>query len=232
MPVPASVPGASLPAPAGFAPARLHHRASPPYARQASDAAAGPGFFAQPLTIRPGPAAPHAAANWQHAEAKSGQTAARRPSERPHKRLQRVTPANRLTTSAAADVWCWYSKACLPRGTQKVIEDGRAIEQFDATGRMKFGMPLQAHHKTRALVADRLDDIVALRHRFDRDIAPQVLDGLVVDGIDQRFTRLWKQARQGRAFREDDGMAVAVIQIVHVGTRAFHVGGDILVQGT
>ncbi|MNN17842.1 hypothetical protein D3C81_1310380 [compost metagenome] len=96
---------------------------------------------------------------------------------------------------------------------------------------MEFRVPLQAHDEARALVADGLDDIVALRIRFHRDVASQILDRLMVDGIDQRLTRLREHAGQRRAFREDDGMAVAVVQIVDVRSGAFHVRGDVLVQG-
>jgi hypothetical protein len=76
---------------------------------------------------------------------------------------------------------------------------------------MEFRMPLQAHHETRALVADRFDDIVALGYGFDGDIAAQVFHGLVVDRIDQGLPGLGKQRGQRRALGEQDSVAVAVI---------------------
>ena len=102
-------------------------------------------------------------------------------------------------------------KPRLARRAQELVEDRRAVEQVDPAGPVELRVPLQPHHEIGALVADRLDDPVRIRHRLDRDVAPQVLDRLVVDRIDDRPLAPAGTCAPARPGREHDRVAVRVV---------------------
>src|SRR5204863_3851940 len=58
--------------------------------------------------------------------------------------------------------------------------------------RVEFRMPLHGEQIARTHVADRLDDAVRVGPRFDDEVAAEILDRLMMDGIglDHRCTRI------------------------------------------
>src|SRR5262245_12968581 len=71
---------------------------------------------------------------------------------------------------------------------QEIIENRRVVDERSIVGCVEFGVPLHREHVARTSPPDCLDHTVRLGPGFDDEIAPEVLHGLMMDGVglDQR----------------------------------------------
>ena len=91
-------------------------------------------------------------------------------------------------------------------------------------------MPLDAEHVGLAVPADRLHQPV-VGHRFHLHLAPQVLDRLVMDGIDRGARQAAVQLGQAGVGQDADAVEVVVVVfLVVMGHGAGALGRQVLVQ--
>ena len=92
-------------------------------------------------------------------------------------------------------------------------------------------MPLHAEHVARTAPADGFDDVVGNRERFDVEPAAELIDRLVMDRVDRRFSASRIQLGEPAAGHEAHFVKRLLIAFgITVHKRFRHRGADVLMQ--